>query len=156
MTHITKDHGRNIEYMFYIHPILQFIGILFTIFVFKLGISRFRMIHLKQKIRFNWKQHIRFGISATISWLIGIFSGLFIVKISWYSFMITGLHAKIGLLMIPFIIFALVTGIYMDRNKKKRTVLPLLHAIFNTMMLFLALLQIYTGIGVFRTYVLGI
>lgn len=142
--------------MFYIHPALQFIGILFALFVFKLGISRFRMIHLKQKIRFNWKQHVRFGISATIIWLIGIFGGLYIVKTSWYSFMITGLHAKIGLSMMPFIIFALVTGIYMDKNKKKRTVLPLVHAIFNTVMLILALVQIYTGVGVYRTYVLGL
>lgn len=142
--------------MFYIHPALQFTGILFALFVFKLGISRFRMIHLKQKIRFKWKQHVRFGISATIIWLIGILGGLYIVKTSWYSFMITGLHAKIGLLMIPFIIFALVTGIYMDKNKKKRTVLPLVHAIFNTVMLLFALMQIYTGIAVYRTYVLGL
>ena len=142
--------------MFYIHPVLQFTGILFALFVFKLGIARFRMIHLKQKMRFNWKQHVRFGISATIIWLTGIFGGLYIVKTSWYSFMITGLHAQIGLLMIPFIIFALVTGIYMDKNKKKRTVLPLVHGVFNTVMLILAFVQIYTGIAVYRTYILGL
>jgi len=142
--------------MFYIHPVLQFSGILFALFVFKLGIARFRMIHLKQKMRFNWKQHVRFGISATIIWLTGIFGGLYIVKTSWYSFMITGLHAQIGLLMIPFIIFALVTGIYMDKNKKKRTVLPLVHGVFNTVMLILAFVQIYTGIAVYRTYILGL
>jgi len=142
--------------MLYIHPVLQFTGILFALFVFKLGIARFRMIHLKQKMRFNWKQHVRFGISATIIWLTGIFGGLYIVKTSWYSFMITGLHAQIGLLMIPFIIFALVTGIYMDKNKKKRTVLPLVHGVFNTVMLILAFVQIYTGIAVYRTYILGL
>jgi len=142
--------------MLYIHPVLQFTGILFALFVFKLGIARFRMIHLKQKMRFNWKQHVRFGISATIIWLTGIFGGFFFVKTSWYSFMITGLHAQIGLLMIPFIIFALVTGIYMDKNKKKRTVLPLVHGVFNTVMLILAFVQIYTGIAVYRTYILGL
>lgn len=142
--------------MFYIHPTLQFTGILFALFVFKLGIARFRMIHLKHKTRFNWKQHVRFGISATIIWLTGLLVGLYIVKTSWYSFMITGLHAKIGLLMIPFIIFALVTGIYMDKNKKKRTVLPLVHGVFNTVMLILAFVQIYTGVAVYRTYVLGL
>jgi len=142
--------------MFYIHPALQFTGILFALFVFKLGIARFRMIHLKQKIRFKWKQHVRFGISATIIWLTGILGGLYIVKTSWYSFMITGLHAKIGLLMMPFILFAFVTGIYMDKNKKKRTVLPLVHGIFNTALLILAFVQIYTGVAVYRTYVLGL
>lgn len=142
--------------MFIIHPILQSAGILIALFVLKLGISRFRMVHLKQKTRFNWKQHVRFGIIATTIWLSGIFGGLYIMKTSWNAFLSTGLHAKIGLLMIPFIMFALGSGIYMDRKKKKRTVLPLVHAIFNTVMLLLALLQIYTGVGVYRTYILGI
>ncbi|MDY6855895.1 MAG: DUF4079 domain-containing protein [Thermodesulfobacteriota bacterium] len=141
--------------MFFIHPIFQSVGILIAFFALNLGISRFRMIHLKHKTRFNWKQHVRLGIIATSIWLIGIFGGLYIVKTSWHSFMITGMHAKIGLLMVPFIVFALGTGIYIDRKKKKRTLLPLVHAIFNTVMLFLALLQIYTGVGVYRTYILG-
>ncbi len=104
--------------MFQIHPIFQTVGIIIMLFVLNLGISRFRMVHLKQKIRFNWKQHVRFGIIATTIWLIGIFGGLYIVKTSWYGFLITGLHAQIGLLMIPFILFALGSGIYMDRKKK--------------------------------------
>ena len=142
--------------MFLIHPIFQSVGILIALYVMKLGISRFRMVHLKQKTRFNWKQHVRFGIIATTIWLIGIFGGLYTVKTSWYSLLITGYHAKIGLLMIPFSLFAIGSGFYMDRKKKKRTILPLVHAIFNTVMLFLALLQIYTGIGVYRIYVMGL
>lgn len=142
--------------MFLIHPIFQSVGILIALYVMKLGISRFRMIHLKKKTAFNWKQHVRFGIIVTTVWIIGILGGLYIVKTSWYGLLITGYHAKIGLFMIPFILFAIGSGIYMDRKKKKRTVLPLIHAILNAVMLFLALLQIYTGIGVYRTYVLGI
>ncbi|MEA3438494.1 MAG: DUF4079 domain-containing protein [Thermodesulfobacteriota bacterium] len=141
--------------MFLIHPIFESVGILIALYVMKLGISRFRMVHLKRKTRFNWKGHVRFGIITTTIWLIGLFGGLYIVKTSWYGLFITGLHAKIGLLMIPFILFAIGSGLYMDRKKKKRTTLPLIHAIFNTVMLFLALLQIYTGIDVYRTYVLG-
>ena len=142
--------------MFLIHPIFQSVGILIALYVMKLGISRFRMVHFKKKIRFNWNQHVRFGIIATTIWLIGIFGGLYTVKTSWYGLFITGYHAKIGLLMIPFILFAIGSGIYMDRKKKKRAILPLIHAIFNTVMLFLVLLQIYTGVGVYRTYVLGL
>ena len=142
--------------MFFIHPIFQSVGILIAIYVMKLGISRFRMVHLKQKTRFNWRQHVRFGIVAAIIWLIGIFIALFTVKTSWHGMLITGAHAKIGLLMIPFILFAIGSGLYMDRKKKKRKVLPLIHALCNTVMLFLALSQIYTGIGVYRTYVLGL
>lgn len=142
--------------MFVIHPICQFVGILIALYVMKLGISRFRMVHLKQKSRFNWKQHVNFGIIATTIWLIGIFGGLYTVKTSWYGMLITGYHAKIGLLMIPFILFAICSGFYMDRKKKTRKVLPLIHAICNTVMLLLSLSQIYTGIGVYRTYVLGL
>ena len=78
------------------------------------------------------------------------------MKTSWGDLFITGLHAKIGLLMIPFILFAIGSGIYMDKKKIKRTILPLIHAIFNTVMLFLALSQIYTGVSVYLTYVLGL
>ena len=134
----------------------QSVGILIALYVMKYGVSRFRMVHLKHKVRFNWKQHVRFGIIATTIWLIGLFGGLYIVKTSWGDLFITGLHAKIGLLMIPFILFAIGSGIYMDKKKKKRTILPLIHAIFNTVMLFLALSQIYTGVSVYLTYVLGL
>ena len=142
--------------MFLIHPIFESVGILIALYVMKLRISRFRMVHLKKKTRFNWNQHVRFGIIATTIWLIGLFGGLYIVKTSWGDLFITGLHAKIGLLMIPFILFAIGSGIYMDKKKKKRTILPLIHAIFNTVMLFLALSQIYTGVSVYLTYVLGL
>ena len=142
--------------MFLIHPIFQSVGILIAVYVMKLGISRFRMVHLKQKTRFNWKQHVRFGIIATTIWVFGIFGGLYMVKTSWHGFLITGYHAKTGLLMIPLVLFAIGSGLYMDRKKKKRKVFPLIHAICNTMLLFLALSQIYTGVGVYRTYVLGI
>jgi len=142
--------------MFLIHPIFESVGILITLYAMKLGISRFRMVHFKKKTRFNWKHHVRFGIIATTILLIGLFGGLYIVKTRWYDFFITGYHAKIGLLMIPFILFAIGSGIYMDKKKKKRILLPLIHAIFNTVLLFLALLQIYTGVDVYRTYVLGL
>ena len=141
--------------MFLIHPIFQSIGILIALYVMKLGISRLRMVYLKHKTRFNWKRHVRFGIVATTIWLIGILGGLYIVKTNWYGWLITGYHAKIGLLLIPFILFAIGSGFYMDRNKKKRKVLPLIHALCNTVMLLLALSQIVTGIGVYLTYVLG-
>jgi len=142
--------------MFLIHPIFEFVGILIALYAMKLGVSRFRMVHLKKKTRFNWKLHVRFGIIASTVMLIGFLGGLYIVKTNWYGLFITGTHAKIGFLMIPFILFAIASGIYMDRRKKKRTILPLIHAIFNTAMLFLALVQIYTGVDVYRTYVLGL
>ncbi len=142
--------------MFLIHPIFQSVGILIALYVMKLGISRFRMSHFKAKIRFNWNQHVRLGLVATTIWLIGICVGLYTVKTNWYGFLITGQHAKTGLLLIPFILFSIASGMAMDRRKKQRKVLPLIHGICNTIMLLIVLFQIYTGIGVYRTYVLGL
>ena len=142
--------------MFLIHPIFQTPGILIALYVFTLGMARFRMVHLGHKVRFNWKRHVRFGMAAAVIWLIGTSGGLYVVKTSWYVMLVTGVHGKIGLAMIPFILFALGSGLYMDRKKAKRKVLPVIHAVCNTVLLLLALSQIYTGIGVYRTYVLGL
>lgn len=142
--------------MFIVHPILQSVGILSAFYVLLLGVARFRMVHLKQKIRFNWKGPVRFGTISLAIWLFGIAGGLYTVKSSWHSMLITSNHATIGLLMIPFILFALVSGIYMDRKKRKRKILPLTHGLCNATMLLLALSQIVTGIQVYRMYVLGL
>ena len=142
--------------MFLVHPIFQSVGILMAVYVWWLGFQRFKMLHLNQKIRFNWKQHVRFGIMATVSWLIGISGGLYMIKSSWHGMLITGIHSKIGVLIIPFILFSVGTGLYMDQKKKKRKVLPLIHGINNTVMLLLALSQIYTGIIVYQEFVLGL
>jgi Protein of unknown function (DUF4079) len=142
--------------MFIIHPIFQSVGILIAIYVTKLGISRFRMVHLNQNTGFNWKQHVHLGIIAAVIWLMGIFGGLYIVQTNWGGWAITGPHAQIGLLMILFILFAIGSGLYMDKKKRKRKVLPLVHAICNSVMMLLAFLEIYTGIIVYREFVLGL
>ena len=142
--------------MFLVHPIFQSLGILCLICVLNLGISRFRILHLKQKASFNWKRHVHFGIIALIILLIGILGGLYTVKTSWYGYLITGTHGKVGLFLIPFILFAIGSGLYMDRKKRKRKILPLIHALCNTVLLLLALSQIYTGIVVYQTFVLGL
>jgi uncharacterized membrane protein YozB (DUF420 family) len=142
--------------MFIIHPIFQSLGTLIALYVMKLGISRFQMVHFNQKTRFNWKQHVRLGLIAAAIWLMGTFGGLYTAQINWGGWAVTGSHAQIGLVMIPFILFAIGSGLYMDRRKRKRKVLPLIHAILNTVMLLLAFLQIYTGVFVYREYVLGL
>jgi len=142
--------------MLFIHPIFQAVGILIAIYVLGLGISRFRMQHFKQRVRFKWKRHVYLGIIAACIWMLGICGGLYMVKTNWHGFLITGFHGKLGLLMTPFILFALISGLYMHFKKKKRTLLPLLHASLNIVMLLLAISQVYTGIHVLQTYVLGV
>ncbi len=141
--------------MFLIHPIFQSACILTLLYVWILGFSRFRFLHLKQKSRFNWKNHVKFGIIGTTMLPLGIAGGLYVVKSSWYGVFITGIHAQIGVSIFFLALFALGSGVYMDKKKKKRKILPLIHGIFNTVMLLLSFSQIYTGIEVYRSFVLG-
>lgn len=140
--------------MFLIHPVLQAIGLACAIYAWYLGSQRFRMQHLgRKKTRFQWKRHVRFGLLAAVIWLVGTSVALYVVKTSWHAFYVTGFHGKLGTLLLPLILFAIGSGLYMDRRKQKRKALPLLHGIVNTVMLFLALIQLYTGIGVYQTFV---
>ena len=141
--------------MFYIHPVLQIIAILLSLYVYYLGFQRFRSAHLKQQAAFNWKRHMRLGITTLTVLLAGIAIGLTVVRISWHGFMVTGTHGQIGVTLIPVIMFGLISGLFMNKAKKKRTVLPLLHGINNTVLLLLALTQTATGGKIIRQFVLG-
>ncbi len=136
-----------------IHPIMQSIAILCMLYAWYSGVPRFRMLHLNQKARFNWKRHVRTGLAGSIVMLTGIVVGLVVVNLRWYTLFVTDLHWKIGLLMIPLILFAIGSGLYMDRKKKKRKALPLAHGISNTVMIILALIQAYTGINIYIDHV---
>ncbi len=141
--------------MFLIHPIFQSAGIIILFYVWILGFSRFRFLHLKQKSRFNWQNHVKFGIIGTIILPVGVAGGLYLVKSSWHGVFITGIHAQIGVLIFFLALFAIGSGAYMDKKKKKRKMLPLIHGVSNTFMLLLSFSQIYTGIEVYRSFVLG-
>ena len=43
----------------------------------------------------------------------GMLGGIAIVYISWHGLFITGIHGKVALVMAPFIVFGLVSGLYM-------------------------------------------
>lgn len=87
--------------------------------------------------------------------LAGMVGGIAIVYISWHGLFITGIHGKVALVMAPFIIFGLISGLYMNHKKRKRRILPFLHGLNNLVILIMALSQIITGFRVYRTFVLG-
>ncbi len=141
--------------MFFIHPIIQLFAIALALYVFYLGFQQFRAAHLKQEATFPWKRHVALGIASLTDLVIGLILGLTVVRISWYGFLVTGTHGKVGLTIVPFLLFGMISGIYMNRVKRKRKVLPLLHGINNSMLIFLALSQIVTGGRVLSQFVLG-
>ncbi|UCF57863.1 MAG: DUF4079 family protein [Deltaproteobacteria bacterium] len=141
--------------MLIIHPIVQSSAFMLALYAFSLGVQRFRSFHLKQKAVFSWRRHAVVGEIVLGVWLAGMLGGMAMVYRYWHGFLITGIHAKVALFMVPLIIFGLSSGLYMDRNKKQRKVLPIVHGLNNVILLMLALTQIVTGWGVYHTFVLG-
>jgi tellurite resistance protein TehA-like permease len=125
-----------------------------AIYVIYTGMQRFRFLHLHIKAKFAWKQHVSLGTVALLLWSIGLAGGFVITRNVWYTNFITGLHAKVAVAMCPLIVVGFATGIYMNRVRKKRVVLPLVHGINNTILFLLAICQIYSGWQVMQKFVI--
>ena len=141
--------------MLVIHPIVQCLAILLALYVFFLGLQRFRFLHLHHKTVFHWKQHVVLGEIALGALLAGMLVGMAMVYVYWHGFLITGIHAGIALIMAPCIIFGFVSGLYMNHKKRKRRLLPFIHGLNNLVVLIMGIGQIISGFGVYRAFVLG-
>ena len=137
------------------HPIWQFLMILLSVYVLYLAIPRFQSKHFGRTKKFNWKRHVLAGYLALGGMILGGFGGLTMAAIYFPGILITGTHAYIGLLMVLLALVGLSSGLYMDRRKKQRTGLPLLHGIVNFIVVLFGLAQIYTGYYVFQVFVKG-
>lgn len=141
--------------MLVIHPIIQLSAIVLTLYVFYLGVQRFRSVNLHQKTLFRWKRHVLLGKIAMSALLGGMMGGMTMAYLYFHGFLITGIHGKTALVMAVFIIFGGASGLYMNHNKKKRTALPVIHGLNNFILLIFALTQVITGWRVYMQFVLG-
>ena len=141
--------------MLVIHPIIQLSAIVLTLYVFYLGVNRFRSLHLHRKTLFRWKRHVLLGKIVMLALLGGMIGGIAMMYLYRHGFLITGTHGKVALVMAIFIIFGSASGLYMNRNKKKRTALPMIHGLSNFILLIFALTQVVTGWRVYMMFVLG-
>lgn len=141
--------------MFLIHPLTQVIATLLAIYVLKLGVARFRRLHFQHKTVFNWKRHVFLGKITLLLWFFGLSFGFIMVKTRWHGLLITGPHGTSALYFLPLLITGFGTGLYMDRQKKQRVLLPLIHAGTNILIFFMALLQAVSGWQVYNAFVLG-
>lgn len=139
----------------WLHPILQFLATLASLYVLYLGVLRFRAAHLRrQGIVFPWKRHVALGAAVMTTWALGFAFGLGVVWWKWGEVFV-GRHSQTGLLMLPLIAFGLGSGLVMDRVKAPRRALPLAHGIANTGLVLLALWQLFTGVRLLQALVLG-
>lgn len=130
------------------HPVMMGAAILLALATLRMGVQRFRFNTLGHKVRFEWKTHTRYGYTVFFVWLAGMAAGSILVKVQWGQFGATGLHRVVAYYMFALILFGLGTGYLMDRFKKQRKWLPLLHGLGNTVLVLLSLWQIQTGLHV--------
>lgn len=141
--------------MLWIHPVLQFVATCLALYVLSLGWVRFQVNHLGKKGQFQWVDHVKLGKYTHIMWMAGLVLGQYAVAQAWGQNGITGNHFLIGQLMMPLIAAGYVTGLIMDRNKKKRRYLPLVHGVLNILAVIVALVQVGTGAAVIRDFMLS-
>ncbi len=141
--------------MLYIHPVIQVLATFLALYALGLGLQRFMSLHLGRKTGFQRKRHLLVGKLAIIGWLGGSIGGAVMVRIMWRGWFITGEHAYLAFAMLPFILFGLISGLYLERNPAPRRVLPLLHGCANLTALILALFQFGEGYEVITDFVLG-
>lgn len=137
------------------HPVWQGAFTLLTLYVLYLGYQRFRFNHLGQTAEFKWKRHVTLGLIAMGAMLAGLVGGYINARITWPGVLITGLHGYVGLAMIPFLILGAATGWFMDRRKKRRKALSLIHGLIGLLVIVMSLAQAYTGVQVYRFLVMG-
>jgi len=142
--------------MLLIHPFVQATGILVCIAAFVTGLQRVRSHHLKQKVRFPWKLHVLLGKIALVTLLAGMTLGLGMVRYSWDANLMTMGHGTMGLVILPFLLVGLVSGVVLDAKGRQRPLLRIVHGLNNTVLLLLVLNQIRTGLEVYRLFVAGL
>ena len=142
--------------MLLIHPAMQLVGILLAIVTFLTGLQRFRSLHLHRRTKFPWRLHVLLGKISLMMLMAGMGLGLGMARYHWGQNLMTMGHGKTGLVILPFLLFGLVSGVTLDGKVKERQVLRVLHGVSNTILLLLLLNQARSGLRVYMTFVSGL
>lgn len=140
--------------LMWIHPAIQTVAMILAVYVLYMGIQRFRFQHMKVRCMFNWKRHVLLGKVVHALWLFGAGLGLYMAYWAWGSIDLTGGHYLVGVLMVPVIIVALITGLILEKPKGKRAGLALLHGVCNVALFLMACYQSYSSIEVIELFLL--
>lgn len=140
--------------MLWFHPALQVIATMIGVYAGYLGMERFLAQHMGMRTQFLWKRHVAVGRIAILLWMAGLAGGLTVARLKWEVNFVTGAHYQTAFTMLPLMIFGAATGVFMDRKKARRTILPLVHGVCNIVVLLLALYQIKTGWQVIKDFIL--
>lgn len=147
------------KFILTIHPVVQLTAILLGYYAAYLGIQRMQGLHFGRQVKFQRDRHVWIGAISLLT-MLGGFAGGWIIASRFLhdheaqvAHAAMGLHATIALVLLPCMVFGIVTGLYLYLKPLRRTVLPAVHAINNFILLVLALAQIYTGGHIYLTHV---
>ena len=130
-----------------LHPIFMGLTLLLALWVAYQGVNRVRFSLFKQKVAFNWKAHTKYGLAVLSLWVIGMAAGSLMTSLAHGTPGVTGFHRATAIAMLPLIVFGAVSGLYMDKKKRPRRILPILHGAANMILLAMALSQSVTGLA---------
>ncbi len=136
----------------WVHPLLQVVATVVGLVAMYWGIRRFQMTHLHHKIVFPWKRHVVWGTLALVLWLLGPVTGLYFAHIGWGSMFVTDIHYVLAFALVPLCLLGYGTGYVLDRHKKRRTVLNVVHGVNNLLLCIVVCVQVVTGVWVIRTF----
>ena len=131
-------------FLLWLHPLMQTVAVAIGIWAMRQGFQRVQMA-LGKKVLFPWKRHVKLGTWALCQWSLGALAFYTAYAVFGYAH-ITGLHADLAWPIVGLSLFGLVSGLVMDRYKKKRKWLPIFHGLSNGILLCLVLLECWTGI----------
>lgn len=135
------------EFLAYLHPVMQSLVFLLALLVMYQGSKRIGM-QLGKKAIFPWKQHVKLGSYALILWIIGASLGSAVTDLLFGSTNVTAWHSATASYVLGLAVFGLATGFVMNKYKKKRKYLPILHGVSNFILLILFVYVAYTGMSI--------
>lgn len=134
----------------WIHPITQSIAAILGVWAMYQGWIRVQMLRGK-KVFFPWKQHVRWGTCALVLWTSGAL-GFYVTLSVFGDTHITGVHATLAWPIIALSLFGLATGYVMNKYKKKRFWLPVLHGVSNVILMGLVIAECITGVQLHEAF----
>ena len=140
-----------------LHPFFQGLSIVLAFYAAAIGLQRTRSLHFgRQEATFYRKRHALIGGIALFMLLGGLAGGKIIAYYVWQGLVVIHLHKTMAVIILPFLLIGIGTGLYLYFKPGKRKLLPAVHGINNAILLILLLIQAYAGIIVYLKHVLKI
>lgn len=131
--------------MGWIHPVIMAVTMCGGLYALKLGGNRALSLHFGRRVPFNWKRHVQLGTVVLALWVVGPVTGLFGAQVAWGGTFIITSHVWTGIAMVPLALIGYFTGRTLDKVRRRRKWLPMIHGINNLVLVLLSIAQAYFG-----------